>query len=294
MLKCFFCKKTGHFKKDCDGFKEWSNKKGNFNHFFSLETTIYKNDNSWWFDTASPIHIVNSIQGLSKITVPKVNESRVCTANRQVLKVEAIGECRLLFKNNYVLTLYDVYYIPKIKRNLVSGSQIVNINNVSFYGDKDCMTFYSNGVCFGNAYLIDGYWHLNCVNETINKGYKRQICSINKVTGIKKKHKQNISSFLWHKRLGHISRSRMQDLIRQKILPELNFDYFETCIDCLKGKMTNSRNFQSKRSQCILELIHTDICGPFPVKTICDSKYFITFIDDFSRFCHIFLMAEKS
>ena len=92
-LKCFFCKKTGHFKKDCEGFKDWLNKKGNVDHFFPLETTNYSNDNSWWFDTASPIHIVNSMQGLSKITVPRTNESKICTANGQALKVEAVGEC---------------------------------------------------------------------------------------------------------------------------------------------------------------------------------------------------------
>ncbi|KAJ9557382.1 hypothetical protein OSB04_011996 [Centaurea solstitialis] len=113
-------KARGHFKKDYDGFKEWLNKQGNFNHFFSLETNSYKNDSSWWFDTGSPINIVNSMLGLSKITVPRLNESRACTADGQALKVEAIGECRLLFKNNYVLVLNDVYYIPKTKRNLVS------------------------------------------------------------------------------------------------------------------------------------------------------------------------------
>jgi hypothetical protein len=225
------------------------------------------------------------MQGLSRITIPRPNESKVCAANGQELKVEAVGECRLLFKNNYVITLNHVYYIPRIRRNLVSGSQIVNENNVSFYADKDCMLFYMNDVCFGNAYLVDGYWYLNCINETINKGYKRHIYCINKLTGSIKKHKQNVSSFLWHKRLGHASKSRMQDLIKQGILPDLNFDDFEICIDCLKGKMTNSRNFQSKRSQSILELIHTDICGPFPVKTICDNKYFITFNDDYSRYC---------
>lgn len=27
-MKCFFCKKPGHFKKDCEGFKAWLKKKG--------------------------------------------------------------------------------------------------------------------------------------------------------------------------------------------------------------------------------------------------------------------------
>ncbi|KAJ9566877.1 hypothetical protein OSB04_002843 [Centaurea solstitialis] len=52
------------------------------------------------------------------------------------------------------------------------------------------------------------------LNEFYNLTYKRHIYSISKLTGAKKKHKQNISSFLWHKRLRHISKSRMQGLIR--------------------------------------------------------------------------------
>ena len=101
----FSCKKRGHFKKECEGFKEWLNKKGTYGHFFSLEPFDYDCGNSWWFDTASPIYTVNSLQGLSKITIPRPNESKICTANGQALKVQAMGECKLLFKDNYVLAL---------------------------------------------------------------------------------------------------------------------------------------------------------------------------------------------
>lgn len=72
---------------------------------------------------------------------------------------------------------------------------------------------------------------------------------MSRTSGIKRKHKQHVSSFLWHKRLGHISIQRLCELINQNILPTLDFSNFETCVDYLKGKITNLRGFSSKRSE---------------------------------------------
>jgi len=44
------------------------------------------------------------------------------------------------------------------------------------------------------------------------------------------------SSFLWHKRLGHISRERMEILIKNEILLDLDFTDLNICVDCIKGK----------------------------------------------------------
>ncbi|KAI5325276.1 hypothetical protein L3X38_034350 [Prunus dulcis] len=85
----------------------------------------------------------------------------------------------------------------------------------------------------------------------------------------------------------------MQYLVKEQILHPLDFSDFEECIECIKGKMTNSRKLGSTRSLNPLEIIHTDIC-PFPVPTIEGHRYFITFIDDFSRFCYIYLIQNKS
>ena len=47
-------------------------------------------------------------------------------------------------------------------------------------------------------------------------------------------------------------------------------------------------------AQCVLELVHNDVAGPFPVPSFGKSRYVLTFIDDYSHFTWVFLMALKS
>nr|GEU30768.1 UBN2_2 domain-containing protein [Tanacetum cinerariifolium] len=63
--------------------------------------------------------------------------------------------------------------------------------------------------------------------------------------------------------------------------------------ETLYGKMTKGNKKGATRSTGLLELIHTDICGPFP-SAIGGHKSFITFIDDYSRYMYLFLINEKS
>ena len=66
------------------------------------------------------------------------------------------------------------------------------------------------------------------------------------------------------------------------ILGPLNLADLEVCIECIKGKRTNERKLGAERAKDVLELIHTDICGPFPTVSWNGQWYFITFIDDYS------------
>ena len=103
------------------------------------------------------------------------------------------------------------------------------------------------------------------------------------------------SSMLWHKQLGHISKQRIERLIKDDIFHNLDLSDFGTCVDCIKGKLTaKTRKERTQRSQQVLELVHTDICGPFTHTAIGGYKYFITFIDDFSHYSHVELLTEKS
>ena len=61
----------------------------------------------------------------------------------------------------------------------------------------------------------------------------------------------------------------------------------------MKGKLTKNKKKGATRSQNLLEIVHTDISGPYST-TLCGNKYFITFIDDFSRYGYVFFIKEKA
>jgi hypothetical protein len=101
------------------------------------------------------------------------------------------------------------------------------------------------------------------------------------------------SAKLWHYRLGHILRGRIERLIKDDILIPLDFSNLDYFIDCIKGKYAKQvKKSEAKRSAGILEIVHTDICGLFPVKSVDGFDSFITFTDDFSRYGYIYLIKE--
>jgi hypothetical protein len=84
-------------------------------------------------------------------------------------------------------------------------------------------------------------------------------------------------------------------LIKDDILIPLDFSNSDYCIDCIKGKYTKQvKKGEAKRSAGVLEIIHMDICGPFPVKSVDEFDSFITFTDDFLRYGYIYPIKERS
>jgi hypothetical protein len=101
------------------------------------------------------------------------------------------------------------------------------------------------------------------------------------------------STKLWHYRLGQISRGRIKRLIKDGIFIPLDFSNSGYCIDCIKGKYAKQvKKSEAKKSAGILEIIHMDICGSFPVKSVDGFDSFITFTDDFLRYGYIYLINE--
>jgi hypothetical protein len=87
----------------------------------------------------------------------------------------------------------------------------------------------------------------------------------------------------------------VERLIKDDILVPLDFSNSYYCIDCIKGKYAKQvKKSEAKRSAGVLEIIHTDICGPFPVKSVDGFDSFITFTDDFLRYGYIYPIKERS
>ncbi|RVW65982.1 Retrovirus-related Pol polyprotein from transposon TNT 1-94 [Vitis vinifera] len=283
--KCFFCKKKGHVKKKCLKFQNWLEKKGNPTSFVCYESNMVNvNTNTWWIDSGSTIHISNSLQGMQNLRKPVTSEQFILSGNKMGSHVEAIGICYLTLNSGFVLELQKTFYVPSFSRNLISVSRLVPFG-YSFHFSETSFSLIYKSECVGNGILSDGLYCIFLKNDTAHN-------SLHVQTGIKRCVVKEDSSTLWHRRLGHISIDRIKRLVNDGVLRTLDFTNFETCVDCIKGKQTNKSKRGATRSSTILEIIHTDICS-----LDMDShgqKYFISFIDDFSRYMYLYILHNKN
>jgi len=68
--------------------------------------------------------------------------------------------------------------------------------------------------------------------------YAKTVLTLHHNIGTKHSLVNKRSAFLWHKCLGHISRERMERLIKNENFPDLDFTDLNICVDCIKGKQT--------------------------------------------------------
>nr|GEZ14933.1 retrotransposon protein, putative, Ty1-copia subclass [Tanacetum cinerariifolium] len=102
------------------------------------------------------------------------------------------------------------------------------------------------------------------------------------------------SFYLWHCRLAHNGKTRMQKLYSEGLLENIDEESFDKCESCISGKMTKKPfNKNIERATDLLDLIYTDVCGPLRHVSRKGASYFLTFTDDFSRYGYVFLLKHK-
>lgn len=199
----------------------------------------------------------------------------------------------MFLRSGFILDLHDVVYIPSVVRNLISVSRF-DACGFMFQFENNELKLYQNSKFVGSGLLCDNLYKLRLNSSFCESLLSMNITGVNHKRGVKRNHDVGNSSKLWHRKLGHISRDRMQCLIRNKILPALDFSDFYNCIKCVKGKFFKGNKKGGTRSGGLLEINHTDIYGPFPTLSINGHKSFITFIDDYSHYGYVYLINEKS
>ncbi|MCO5550885.1 hypothetical protein L7F22_004379 [Adiantum nelumboides] len=119
--------------------------------------------------------------------------------------------------------------------------------------------------CANNAsYPIEGVGTLENGLFVLDR-YEKQIQAC--ITETKTQAMQDAE--LWHARFGHVGYGSLITLQRH------NMD----------GSVRATRK---------LQLVHSDVCGPMRTPSVGNSLYFVTFIDDFSRFCWVYPLKAKS
>ncbi|GKA42203.1 zinc finger, CCHC-type containing protein [Tanacetum coccineum] len=172
-------------------------------------------------------------------------------------------------------TGYAVEAIGTYHLELPSGLVIV-LNN-----------FLKNNLVYFMAVLRDGIFEIDMSCSNTNDSSMYAITN--------KRAKVNLdSSLLWHCRLGHISKKRIEKLQHDGLLNSIDIESLGKCGSCLSGKMARKPySHQVERAKDLLVLIHTDVCGIFRIVSRQGASYFVTFTDDFSRYGYVYLLKHK-
>ena len=127
------------------------------------------------------------------------------------VKIDFFGMIKLRLATESFLLLHDVTYIPSLRRNLIFVS-VLGRQGYSFHFGGGKVDIFSNSVLIGNGVLFGNLYSLS-----LHHGPLCDSSYVNFVIGCKRA-RMNLSSMLWHKRLGHISRQILERLVRDGVL----------------------------------------------------------------------------
>jgi transposase InsO family protein len=109
-------------------------------------------------------------------------------------------------------------------------------------------------------------------------------------------HPAHITYNFWHQAFGHLAASWMDTALKlysDADIPAKPKDFI--CDSWVKSKMIwESRLSTSRKDWNKLNLVHSDLSGPFPVPSDVNSLYYISLIDDATRVAWVRFMKQKS
>ncbi|RDY07901.1 hypothetical protein CR513_07924, partial [Mucuna pruriens] len=196
--------------------------------------------------------------------------------NDGVTKVIGIGDVCLQTNTGMELWLRGIKHDPDVRFNLISVHMLDDGGYDNHFGYRKWKLTKGNLVVARGEKISKLYWTKALVAKD----------SVNAM---------NIEAFLWHRRLSHISEKWLNCLAKKNMLLELKNAKLEKCSHCMAGKKTrvSFKKYPLSRKSKLLELVHSNVCGPLKVKSFSDALYFVTFIDDCSRKLWVYTLKSK-
>ena len=199
------------------------------------------------------------------------------------VRIEGRGTVLFACKNGDHCALTGVYYIPKLRSNMVSLGQL---------DEARCKTVIEDGVL------------------TLRDSQRRLLCRVRRGTGclyvlhvelaqpVSLLAKGNDQAWVWHARYGHLNFDALRSLASRGMardIPTLE-RVTQVCDGCLIGKQRRAPfpTAALHRATGRLDLVHGDICGPITPSPHGGKKYFLLLIDDLTRYMWLFLLTSKS
>ncbi|GJS71989.1 zinc finger, CCHC-type containing protein [Tanacetum coccineum] len=257
---CHQCGEVGHWRRNCLVYLAELLKKKKLSHgastsgIFTIELYSFPST-SWVYDTGCG--------------------------------VEAIEEFHLCLPSGLVLILHNCHYAPSITRGIILVSRLYKDGFVNRFENDNSISVSKNNLIYFNVIPRDDIYKIVLSSSNTNDS------SVYAVSN--KRAKLNLdSALLWHCRLGHISKKRIEKLQNDRLLDSTDIKSFKKCVSCMSGMMARKPySHQVERATDLLGLIHTDVCGPFKIMSRQGAYYFVTFTDDFSRYGYVYLLKYK-
>ncbi|KAL4273099.1 hypothetical protein GQ457_13G010880 [Hibiscus cannabinus] len=226
-----------------------------------------------------------SQQERDALTKTKKNDQQALSLIHQCLDDSMFGKGKILIslKDDSHSLITDVYYVPKLKSNILSLGQLLEKGSEIHMKDR-CL------------WLRNQYANLIAkVSMSKNRMFVLNLKTIN--AKCLKASVEN-EAWYWHMRFGHLNFGALKMLGEKNMvngIPTISHPN-QLCEACLLGKHARSSFLKEATSRAteLLQLVHTDVCGPIKPPLFGKSRYFLLFIDDYNRKTWVYFLKQKS